>query len=161
MLIRICKATFVAIIAAFFTLIALTNITDYQINYIFVKHVLAMDNIFFNSTSGWRAITSQQLQSYAYWFIISWEMLAALICWIGALSLLTNCRNIENFNKSKPLAFLGLSLGFILFTFGFIAVGGQWFQMWQSHIWNALPTAGLFMNMVGIVMIILLIPETL
>ena len=40
---RWAKILFLAVIALFFTLVAFTNITDFDTNYQFVRHVLAMD----------------------------------------------------------------------------------------------------------------------
>jgi predicted small integral membrane protein len=29
-----------------------------------------------------------------------------------------------------------LTIGFVLYFFGFMTVGAEWFLMWQSHQWN-------------------------
>ena len=63
MLIRHCKIVLVAIIAAFFTLAAFRNITDYLTNYTFIQHVLSMDSVFPDSRTVWRAISSPVLQT--------------------------------------------------------------------------------------------------
>ena len=26
--------------------------------------------------------------------------------------------------------------GFLLYAFGFVTIGGEWFDMWMSHQWN-------------------------
>jgi hypothetical protein len=36
---------------------------------------------------------------------------------------------------------LGWIMVFVLFTGGFITVGGEWFTMWQSKTWNGLQPA--------------------
>ena len=41
----------------------------------------------------------------------------------------------------------------------FIAVGGEWFLMWQSHTWNGEQTAFRDFAIVGIVMLFLMRPE--
>ncbi|MGA8382068.1 MAG: DUF2165 domain-containing protein, partial [Stellaceae bacterium] len=40
------------------------------------------------------------------------------------------------FNRAKRLVHVGAGLGFLVWFFGFMVVGGEWFQMWQSHQWN-------------------------
>ena len=40
------------------------------------------------------------------------------------------------FARSKDLAIAGLTLRLLLYIVGFIVIGGEWFAMWQSQIWN-------------------------
>jgi hypothetical protein len=40
------------------------------------------------------------------------------------------------FNRAKGLAAVAAGLGFIVWFFGFMVIGGEWFQMWQSSQWN-------------------------
>jgi predicted small integral membrane protein len=47
----------------------------------------------------------------------------------------------EKFNSSKKNAYIGISLGIILWFVGFSVVGGEWFSMWQSADWNGLEPA--------------------
>ncbi|MDP4252068.1 MAG: DUF2165 family protein, partial [Bacteroidota bacterium] len=42
----------------------------------------------------------------------------------------------SEFKKSGKLLRLGLFLGVILWFTVFVTVGGEWFLMWQSKIWN-------------------------
>ena len=41
-----------------------------------------------------------------------------------------------NFNKSKNICIVALIFGFITWHVGFISIGGEWFAMWESQIWN-------------------------
>lgn len=41
-----------------------------------------------------------------------------------------------SFNRAKGLAAVAASLGFLVWFFGFMVIGGEWFQMWQSSQWN-------------------------
>ena len=59
--VRLCKTALLATVALFFVLVTFGNITDYGTNWQFVRHVLAMDTIFPDSTLTWRAITDQRL----------------------------------------------------------------------------------------------------
>ncbi len=43
----------------------------------------------------------------------------------------------ETFARAKQLTAYGLALGVALWFVVFIAVGGEWFLMWQSQKWNA------------------------
>ena len=60
---RLCQAALVAAVALFFTLVAFGNVTDYQSNWQFVRHVLSMDTTFPNSNLHWRAITDPVLRA--------------------------------------------------------------------------------------------------
>jgi len=40
------------------------------------------------------------------------------------------------FNRAKGLAVVAAGLGFLVWFFGFMVIGGEWFQMWQSSQWN-------------------------
>jgi predicted small integral membrane protein len=155
--VRYCKIAFVAAIALFFTLASLGNVTDYDANWEFVKHVLSMDTIFPDSPLAWRAITDPTLQAAAYWLIIAWEAATAIVLWIGVVRLLRAVSGAD-FAAAKTTAVVGLSMGFVLYAVGFVVIGGEWFAMWQSPKWNGQQAAFEFLGMISAVMIILL-PE--
>ncbi|MBV8534298.1 MAG: DUF2165 domain-containing protein, partial [Alphaproteobacteria bacterium] len=92
MTIRAAKALMVAAIALFASLVALGNLTDYQTNFGFVQHVLAMDTIFPSSTITYRAITDPTLHRLAYALIIAAEVVVAVLCWAGAVVLVRGIR---------------------------------------------------------------------
>lgn len=46
-----------------------------------------------------------------------------------------------DFKAAKSFATWGFSLGVLLWFLVFIAIGGEWFLMWQSKTWNAKNTA--------------------
>jgi predicted small integral membrane protein len=156
--VRLSKVVLVAAVAFLFTLFAFGNITDYDSNWQFVRHVLAMDTIFPDSTLRWRAITNPGIQTAAYWGIIAWETLTAIVLWIGAARLL-GANDGAGFAAAKPTAVLGLTMGFILYAVGFVAVGGEWFALWQSETWNGQSKAFEFIALIVAVLIVLLIPE--
>jgi predicted small integral membrane protein len=68
-------------------LVAFGNITDYNTNFEFVQHVLAMDTTNFGAEAGtgldpnimWRAITDPVVWNIAYIGLIAWESLAAIV----------------------------------------------------------------------------------
>lgn len=156
--IRLCKTSLVASVALFFTLVAFGNLTDYGSNWEFVQHVLAMDTTFPNSSLHWRAIKSPSIQTAAYWMIIGWEIVTAAVLWAGVVQLL-RAIPAAGFSRAKTIAVVGLTFGLLLYIAGFVAVGGEWFAMWQSETWNGQMKAFGFIGMIAAVLIILLIPE--
>jgi predicted small integral membrane protein len=77
------KAGMVGSIALFFSLVVFNNIIDSNSNFLFVQHVLSMDTTFQDSTLMQRSITNPLLWQWAYYFIIGWEVLTAILCWYG------------------------------------------------------------------------------
>ena len=45
-------------------------------------------------------------------------------------------RSGPGFNQAKRFAIIGATMGFLVWFFGFMVVGGEWFAMWQSQTWN-------------------------
>src|SRR5882672_12300299 len=154
LIMRVAKITMVAAIAAFATLVAFGNITDYGTNFVFVQHVLSMDSVFPGSTITYRAITSPALHHAAYAVIIAAEAGTAALCWIGALRLLRRLRDpADAFNRGKAWAIAGLTAGFLTWQLGFMTIGGEWFGMWQSSKWNGVPSAFRFAMVIIAVLI--------
>jgi predicted small integral membrane protein len=139
---RVAKIAMVAAIAAFATLVAFGNVTDYDTNFVFVQHVLSMDSVFPSAAITYRAVTSPALHHVAYAIIIAAEALTAALCWVGAFALLRRLRTpAATFNGAKAFSIAGLTVGFLVWQFGFMTVGGEWFGMWQSAKWNGVPSA--------------------
>jgi predicted small integral membrane protein len=42
----------------------------------------------------------------------------------------------SRFQRAKSATAIGVLLGFSLWFTGFMAIGGEWFAMWQSEEWN-------------------------
>lgn len=157
---RYIKSGMVGAIALFFTLVALNNLLEFNSNFTAVQHVLSMDTTFQAPVLMKRAITQPSLQLAAYYLIISWELMTAILCWFGFIKLLRNARACDTtFHHAKNVAFTGLFSGFLLYMLGFMVIGGEWFCMWQSPTWNAQPVAGLFVGMIMFVMIFLSMSE--
>ena len=91
-----------------------------------------------------------------YYLIIVCEILAAMFCWAGSIKLFLNVREIDViYNETKKTAFIGLFFGFLLYMVGFLIIGGEWFDMWQSTTWNGQMKAGLFLSLILFVMLFL------
>lgn len=151
---RLSRIALTAAVALFFTLVAFGNVTDFDSNWQFVRHVMAMDTTFQSPNLMWRAVTSETAQLAAYLVIIGWQIVTALLLWWGVARLIA-ARNGERivFSEAKGIAILGLGAGFLLYAVGFLAIAGEWFSMWQSPKWNGQATAGIFVTFIGIALL--------
>ena len=131
------KTLMVAGLALYPLLVAFGNITDYGSNYVFVQHVLSMDTTFPGNKLMYRAIANETLWHAAYWLIILGEGLTCILFLIGVVHLWQARHGAgAAFNKAKRFAVIGATMGFLVWFFGFMVVGGEWFAMWQSPTWN-------------------------
>jgi predicted small integral membrane protein len=153
---RVAKISLVAVLALSYTLVAIDNVTDYNSNYQFVRHVLMMDTTFPGNHGMWRAIDSPAIHTFFYATIIAWETATSLLLWWGVARLLRALRSpAQEFERAKTVAFAGLVLSMLLWLVAFMTVGGEWFMMWQSPTWNGATAAGREFTVVGIVFLIL------
>ncbi|MEU4744583.1 DUF2165 domain-containing protein [Actinosynnema sp. NPDC023658] len=129
------------ITALYMALVVFGNITDYETNHAFVQHVLAMDTTFGSPNTTWRAITSPIAVTVVYVLIILWEAVTALALVAGLVAWLRGREEV-----ARRLSSTGWVMQALLFGGGFIAIGGEWFAMWQSKDWNGLSAA--FQNFV-------------
>jgi predicted small integral membrane protein len=156
MMIRLCKASLVAAVALLMGLVAFNNIVDYRDNWSFVQHVLGMDSIFPDSTQRWRAIHAAPVQQLFYLAIIATEALSGALLALGAVALFRCARAERGFDRALALPVAGLTLAMLLYGGGFLAVGGEWFLMWQSRTWGGDDAAARFFLVTAAVLIVLL-----
>jgi predicted small integral membrane protein len=160
MAVRISKCLLVFSVALFYTLVVFNNTTDYNSNYQFVRHVLQMDSTFPSNGGMWRAINRPSIHTIFYLFIISWEILTAVLCWWGGISLVRALKlPAKDFIHAKNVGVIALTLGMLMWSVAFLSVGGEWFLMWQSKTWNGQEAAFRMFVVLGIVLIYLLMPE--
>jgi predicted small integral membrane protein len=160
MIVRAAKALLTCVIGIFALLVGADNVIDYGTNFAFVRHVMSMDTTFPGNKLMWRAITSEWAHHAAYAAIIAAELAAGALTTAGALRLFqARHAPAREFNAAKDAAIGGLALGFALFFFGFIVVGGEWFQMWQSQTWNGQEAAFRFAACIGLVLIFVAIED--
>jgi len=134
---RIVKILMVGSLALFAGLVTFDNITDYTTNYAFVQHVLSMDTTPTRNTLMYRSISSPFWWRAAYALIIAGEGATALGFAGAAAMLLHRLRSQRaSFNRAKWLTAVAAGLGFLVWFFGFMVIGGEWFQMWRSPQWN-------------------------
>lgn len=135
--IRLSKIVMTGGISLWAFLVVLGNVTDYDSNWAFVQHVLAMDTIFPDSQLKWRAITDPRIQTAAYVVIIVMEVLICLAFLAATCVMIMKLRaNRVEFQYARTPLAIGVTLSFGLWFIGFMAVGGEWFAMWQSETWN-------------------------
>lgn len=154
MIARLSKSALTLSLGIFALLVGVDNIIDYDTNFVFVQHVLSMDTTYPGNKLLWRAITSDWVYHAVYAVIIVSEIAVGVACVVGAWRIFAARRlSTQAFNGAKPLAIGGLAAGFALYFFGFLVVGGEWFQMWQSQTWNGQEAAFRFAASFGLVLI--------
>ncbi|MEU6619966.1 DUF2165 domain-containing protein [Streptomyces litmocidini] len=129
-----------ATVALYMTLVAFGNITDFGTNQQFVQHVLSMDTTFKDPDLMWRAVESPTLQNAAYVAIVVWETLTAVVLLAATRLWITGLRH-DVYDRARAASTVGLVMVLLLFGMGFLAIGGEWFAMWQSSDWNGLDAA--------------------
>jgi predicted small integral membrane protein len=160
MILRLSKTLLVAAVAFFYTLVVLNNLTDYGSNYAFVHHVLQMDTTFPGNHGMWRAIHALWIQAAFYNGVICWEAVTMLLVWAGVIKLLRAVdKPAAAFQEAKTLAIGGLTVSLLMWLVAFLSVGGEWFLMWQSHTWNGQEPAFRMFMVVGMVFLLLVMPE--
>ena len=157
MALRASKVFLVFGIALFYMVLVLNNITDYGSNYEFVRHVLMMDSTFPGNHGMWRAINSPVVHTVFYVGIITWESATMLLCWWGGVRLLKSYRaDAAQFTAAQNVAVIALTTSLLMWLVAFLDVGGEWFLMWQSRIWNGQEAAFRMFTIVGLVFLVVL-----
>ena len=87
MITRAAKLVLLGGIALNYSLVAFNNLTDFDSNYEFVHHVLAMDSTFPGNHLMWRAIPSPAFHLAFYLGIIAWEIATTILLWWGVVRL--------------------------------------------------------------------------
>ncbi|MCZ0207956.1 DUF2165 domain-containing protein [Streptomyces achromogenes] len=150
---RLAAGVLTGILALYIALVAFGNITDFGTNQSYVRHVLSMDTTFKDGNLKWRAVTSTALEDTAYVLIIVWESVAALLLirgtWLWARGRDDSARRWSTY---------GLLMLMLLFGGGFIAIGGEWFAMWQSEAWNGLDAATRIFLISGVALVVNQLP---
>jgi predicted small integral membrane protein len=138
---RMARTVLTAIATLYMGLVVINNITDFPTNRAFVEHVLAMDTTFKSSNTTWRAVASPGWAVAVYVAIITWEALIAIALAAGLVVGVRSLATGRDIPAARHLSIIGWLMTLILFGAGFIAIGGEWFEMWQSQQWNGLQPA--------------------
>src|SRR5271166_1971353 len=159
MITRAAKMLLLAGIALYYSLVVFSNLTDFDSNYQYVRHVLTMDTTYPGNHGLWRALPSPAVHLVFYWGIIAWEIANTILLWWGVVRLVRAMRlRAGEFNAAKRVPVMALTLSMLMWLVAFLCVGGEWFLMWQSHTWNGQEEAFRMFAVVGLVLLIVLQP---
>lgn len=159
-LLRLVKVIATLSLGIMLLIIVFGNLTDYNTNFQFVKHVLNMDTIFPDSHIQYRSINNTVIVKIAYAIIIGLEALMAFCCLKGALLLAKHIKDDAiTFHSKKNWAIAGFIIGILIWFLGFQIVGGEWFAMWQSTTWNGLDSANRITTFIVLVLILFSLKE--
>jgi predicted small integral membrane protein len=160
MTLRLCKIVLTGLSAVYLLIVAYNNLVDPNSNYQFVRHVLSMDTTFPGNAAMGRAIHAPIIHKAFYASIIAWESLCCLLIGAGAIRL-WRARHapLAEWKKAKGLASVGLTASLVQWYFAFMAVGGEWFLMWQSKIWNGQDAAFRLFAFMGVSLLFLNQPD--
>lgn len=101
-----------------------------------------MEDVFSGNVNRWRSLELPIVQVVGFSAILGMEFVIAFFLWMGSIGMIRSYNSDSgSYFKSKSKTTTGLALGVLLWFTMFITVGGEWFLMWQSEKWNALPTA--------------------
>ena len=160
MTLRIAKLALVFAVAIFYSLVVLNNTSDYDSNYQFVRHVLMMDSTFPNNRGMWRALNSPVWHTIFYLSIITWETVSMILCWLGGLMMARALRKTPAaFHQAKRIAIGALTFCLLMWFVVFLSVGGEWFLMWQSKMWNGQDAAFRMFTVIGVILLFVAQPE--
>jgi predicted small integral membrane protein len=160
MTLRTIKSALVFGVAIFYSFVVFNNVTDYNSNYQFERHVMMMDSTFPGNHGMWRAINKPLWHTAFYLSIIAWETLTMILCWWGGLLMVRALRGtVSAFNHAKRVSLVALALSLTMWLVVFLSVGGEWFLMWQSKSWNGQEAAFRMFTVVGIVLLVVAQPE--
>lgn len=160
MITRAAKVLLLAGIGLFYALVVFNNVTDFNSNYEFVRHVLSMDSTFPGNHGMWRALPSARVHLVFYLAIIAWEAVNTVLLWWGVLRLARAFRGPASaFNAAKGMAIAAMTLSLLMWLVAFLSVGAEWFLMWQSHVWDGREEAFRMFAVVGLVMLMMLMAD--
>jgi predicted small integral membrane protein len=101
---RAAKLLLLAGVAIFYSFVVFNNLTDFNSNYQLVRHVLMMDTTFPGNHGMWRALTSPAAGYSFYIAIIVWEIVTAILLWLGCVALSRAIRRPAlNFEAAKRI----------------------------------------------------------
>jgi len=161
MTLRIAKLALVFAVAIFYSFVVLNNTTDYDSNYQFVRHVLMMDSTFPGNRGMWRAINSPVWHTIFYLSIITLEAVSMILSWLGGIMMTRALRETPvAFHRAKRIAISALTFSLLMWFVVFLSVGGEWFLMWQSKMWNGQDAGFRMFTVIGIILLFVAQPET-
>jgi predicted small integral membrane protein len=151
---RLLKMFMTAGIAILCAFIVAGNIQDPGSNLLFVQHVFSMDTIMPGSALASHALPIPVLWRIAFWLIVVGEAATGALFALGTVELVrARKRKAREFQAAKRFVYVGAGCGFLVWFLAFLGVGGEWFAMWQSQVWNGQQAA---FRIVATVLLVLL-----
>jgi predicted small integral membrane protein len=87
--------------------------------------------------------------------IIAWESVTMFLCWWAGVRLLISYRaDRAQFAAAQNVAVIALTTSLLMWLVAFLDVGGEWFLMWQSKMWNGQEEAFRMFTIVGVVLLV-------
>jgi predicted small integral membrane protein len=128
------KSVLALFVALFCLMYALQNVVNLQSAFAFVQLVVGMSGHEAYPNHFGPAFASPAIVWLLLWIIITAEALAGLLAAKGALDM-WRARNAgaDSFNAAKKYGILGAGLAVIIWFGFFSAIGGAYFQMWQTQ----------------------------
>ena len=157
MAIRYVKILLIVFVALMCLLFAIQNLVNLNAAYMFVATAFGMEGHTAYPDSLGPGITSPALIWAALFVIIVLEFAAGLLAGKGAWDM-WGARNASGaeFNSAKKFAVLGCGTALVIWFGLFTAIGGTYFQMWQSEL-GAAALQGAFQFSVSIGIVILFV----
>ncbi|PHV12901.1 DUF2165 family protein [Chitinimonas sp. BJB300] len=161
---RLTKGVLAISIGFFGLLVASGNMLDFNSNWQFVQHVLAMDSMepwFSSPVLQARAIANVGLQQAFYIAIICGELTFGLLCSLGGGCILigTLMHTKANFLlRGKSCFTLGCLIAILVWYTGFAVIGGEYFAMWANK-WNGQMKAYAFIGFILLSLMYISQPE--
>lgn len=158
---RLLKSVLALSIGLFGLIVGYTNIVDYESNWTFVRHVLAMDAFepwFDGAAIRGRAITDEGVQRALYTLIILGELATGALFLIGGILIGRSALWITNPSIGKAFAVGGATVGILVWYLGFAVIGAEWFAMWAST-WDGQMTAYAFATFILLAILYITRPE--
>lgn len=154
---RSLKIVLAVFTALFCLMYAVQNLFNLQSAYSFVALMVGMEGHQAYPKHFGPAITAPVLIWIMLTIIIVLEILAGLLAAKGSIDL-WSARNADAaaFNAAKRYALLGTGLGVVIWFGIFSAIGGAYFQMWQTEVGNGpLTHAAFFSLQMGVLWLII------
>jgi predicted small integral membrane protein len=158
---RMAKAVLALSIGLFGLIVGYTNIVDYNSNWQFVQHVLAMDSFqdwFDGSAIQGRAITSEPVQRVFYALVIAGELTAGGLFALGGVLIGASIFHGRPPALGKAFAVLGGTVAVLIWYLGFAVIGAEWFAMWAST-WDGQMKAYTFVTFILLAILYITRPE--
>ena len=142
---RVATSVVVLIVASYYLLVGFDNITNPTnpavSNWPFVRGVMSGEGVPPDNGIAWRFIDATWLQACAYIMVMVLETLTGILLLVAGVKGLRTSVNSARWREAQVLTFAGGALGLLLFFFGFIVIGGNWFIMYLNSEWNGMEPA--------------------